>query len=1135
MPVVSKHRKELEKSAIAPDIASINFHSLEGAAALDAIIGPLPNSERRNDGRVRSKYLKKYAHTEKGGFWFSGVDPLSGEEMLWGCFKPDKPRSYNDHGKHKKIKYEHPPKIPTRIFCPKVSLEIWEMISARCNISLPKEIKVTEEGQALGFWPWVIKNAVPITITEGAKKTCCLISQGYAAIGLPGIYNGYRTPKDEYGSKIGKPALIPDLAIFTTKGRKIYFAFDEDSKSKTINNVAIATYKTGKLLEREGCEVSVIRWNGELGKGCDDFIYSQGVEFFEGVVDDAESLHAFWLRHQKRLSEIPDKTIALTDESPYIGKLPDFGRNQLILLRAPKGAGKTEAIAEAIAQHQYKGGKTISLTHRRTLNNEQAKRFSLMNMNDREADEFEGVFGIILCKDSLLKVARGEEDIESLHGAWLLLDEADQSLWHLLNANTEVSKKRPAILQRLREIVEYIIATRGKIILASADLNDITVAFYKKLIGHRVETLAIVTDDQRIKKTKLYNYTETNPGHLVADLEKHILNGGRAFICLSGQKTRSTWGTQTLEAHLLKLNPRRSDGTPLRILRIDQETLADPNHPAYGCTDSLNELLLYYDIVIVSPTIETGVSIDIKGHFDSVWAIAYGIQTENSVRQSLRRVRENVPRYLWCAKTGTKTIGNGATSPQALYASQQNQTKQHLALLAQAGAFFEDEQLTEVCPAALQAWCQMAALINLEMKTYRESVLAGIIGEGYLVQDVGKDDDVAKDKKQDIKVIRDKNYKAYCKAVSEAEDKSEEEIAAMQEKKTRTPEESRQIRKGIIKSKYSLKVTPSLVERDDGGLHGMWRLDYHLKVGREHLPHRGRRNAQTQIFAGQYFSPDLNKGQKWGKVLGLEEVGFVKLRFANQKEHRNDDPDLIKLQGICIEKRQAIKEWLGITINPQSSPVTIFKQLLKLVGLDIPFLKKEGPRGKQVRIYGQIMPDWERDDKGKPILDRAGHAIPIWDEREEVWQTWLTQDEERLKKEQEEIAEQQSQRLVDRFVAAIRSGNVEAMVKGLSSVGINSRYFLIYQELEEYLEEAEVFFSEYYDQPQIARLLIPEIDDAVKILERCNSSEALKKVLYFNGRLTRFTKKILNQAYRLLNNFKQTLVRQWIAEIKMYG
>ena len=85
------------------------------------------------------------------------------------------------------------------------------------------------------------------------------------------------------------------------------------------------------------------------------------------------------------------------------------------------------------------------------------------------------------------------------------------------------------------------------------------------------------------------------------------------MVCVSGQKDKCTWGTKTLEARLLELNP------DLRFLRIDRESLADPNHPAYGGIDKLNELLKYYDVVLASPVIETGVSINIRGHFDSVW------------------------------------------------------------------------------------------------------------------------------------------------------------------------------------------------------------------------------------------------------------------------------------------------------------------------------------------------------------------------------------------------------------------------------------------------------------------------------------------------------------------------------------
>ena len=45
-----------------------------------------------------------------------------------------------------------------------------------------------------------------------------------------------------------------------------------------------------------------------------------------------------------------------------------------------------------------------------------------------------------------------------------------------------------------------------------------------------------------------------------------------------------------------------------KILRIDSETVADPNHPAYGCIAHLNEILPNYDLAIASPSIETGVS-----------------------------------------------------------------------------------------------------------------------------------------------------------------------------------------------------------------------------------------------------------------------------------------------------------------------------------------------------------------------------------------------------------------------------------------------------------------------------------------------------------------------------------------------
>jgi hypothetical protein len=131
---------------------------------------------------------------------------------------------------------------------------------------------------------------------------------------------------------------------------------------------------------------------------------------------------------------------------------------------------------------------------------------------------------------------------------------------------------------------------------------------------------------------------------LIGALTSHIRLGGRPFICTDGQKAKSKWGTQNLEAYLSRFFPDK------RILRIDAESIADPNHPAYLCIDKLNKVLPLYDIILASPSIETGVSIDIIGHITSVWDIGQGVIPVPSVLQRMARVRDAVPRHVWSGK-----------------------------------------------------------------------------------------------------------------------------------------------------------------------------------------------------------------------------------------------------------------------------------------------------------------------------------------------------------------------------------------------------------------------------------------------------------------------------------------------------
>ena len=253
------HLTEWLDSAVDEEIIRLNVKSLEGYTPYDYLLYS-PKISRRNDGRLRDRDLNRYCHIEHGGWWCSGIDPLNGwKEMEWGCFKPNSPR--NDSKKvNKVIKYEHPPLEPTRVFLLYVPDAIWEKVSERCGIAISEEDKQNPHG----FWYWVWKNNVPITLCEGAKKAGALLTAGYAAISLPGVNGGYRNPKNEEGSrqqaegrsgngfgaasppKTGKPFLIPDLQFFCTPGREFYISFDRDSKPETVLRVRKAIYKTAR-------------------------------------------------------------------------------------------------------------------------------------------------------------------------------------------------------------------------------------------------------------------------------------------------------------------------------------------------------------------------------------------------------------------------------------------------------------------------------------------------------------------------------------------------------------------------------------------------------------------------------------------------------------------------------------------------------------------------------------------------------------------------------------------------------------------------------------------------------------------------------------------------------------------------
>ncbi|MGK7913151.1 MAG: AAA family ATPase [Synechococcus sp.] len=286
----SKHFDELHRtSAIATDLIALNFKSLQGEETYRRVCYS-DRLSRTKDGELSDRVRRRYSHLAKGGWWCSGLDPLDNwKPMQWGCFKPDDPRISKDKGKP--IKYEHPIKTPTRAFFLDVPDRIWEKVARSYGLERPGDPREF-------FWAWVQRERVPIVLVEGAKKAACLLSAGYAAIALPGIWNGRRKAVGEEPERV-----IPELQVFVREGREVFFCFDRDEKPKTRKNVQDAIWKTGRLLQRQECEVGVIELPGPE-KGVDDFIVGQEAEAFELVYAGAQPFRDWNAKRQQERSQL---------------------------------------------------------------------------------------------------------------------------------------------------------------------------------------------------------------------------------------------------------------------------------------------------------------------------------------------------------------------------------------------------------------------------------------------------------------------------------------------------------------------------------------------------------------------------------------------------------------------------------------------------------------------------------------------------------------------------------------------------------------------------------------------------------------------------------------------------------------
>ena len=188
MSLQQPHFQEWLDSGVHPDLISLNVKPITGKEVFDDFY---PNPDRRNDGRLTDEYLRIfYRYEDVSGWMVDGVNPRTGQPLGRGRFKPTVGEILDKTGKP--IKYVSPPGLESPLIYLRVTELIWQRVSERSGIPMPDSYLVNNlTGETPSFWPWVLKNNVPLHPTEGEKRPAVCLRKAmlhlqYQAFGTGG-------------------------------------------------------------------------------------------------------------------------------------------------------------------------------------------------------------------------------------------------------------------------------------------------------------------------------------------------------------------------------------------------------------------------------------------------------------------------------------------------------------------------------------------------------------------------------------------------------------------------------------------------------------------------------------------------------------------------------------------------------------------------------------------------------------------------------------------------------------------------------------------------------------------------------------------------------------------------------------
>jgi hypothetical protein len=493
----------------------------------------------------------------------------------------------------------------------------------------------------------------------------CLGAAGANFAGSPELFKSYL---ETAAAQLGTQAVVLNV----------------DAASVSNPHVIKQYRKIWTLVAEWGYPIS-IRWWGQIGKadGDADEISTEvfntakllTVEEFEAIVSKhlpEEPAQNRWqdqyAKQQARSAWEKSKQFTPTLEVEQQFVQIDAGvlaGAEIHALRSTMATGKTQELARILGQSQ---SGVLAIGYRNSLLLQSCSRWG--DFYHLHSDNAFGLIAdprsrIACCLDSLIHFKPSDFD-----GKIVVLDEVTSITKHEIFSTT-LKGKRDQVLELFAEAIKraaLVIAWDGNCCDIAVDylaaLRGVDCKVVKQLNrfqGNRlnVEFVQAVnrtqSDEGEMSKPRLRDYSPLIRKIQQAVEESRLLpiRAARAIAIVSDSQT------------LCESMDNLLSSSGINVLRLDSKTVREDW--AKQCLTDPSEFIQrnHPDVVIISPTAESGFDVSIKNYFRHGFAFFFGVVDTDTQCQMLRRFRDCLDWSVWCCEYTTIEEWEGTKSPFA--------------------------------------------------------------------------------------------------------------------------------------------------------------------------------------------------------------------------------------------------------------------------------------------------------------------------------------------------------------------------------------------------------------------------------------------------------------------------------------